>query len=263
MKTSLTSLLLWSLSLCSTALAKTCPIADTSIIAHTGTPVGKEEVVDGGLTLYVSKPGCKAPKVGVVYLTDVFGIQLAENKLLADSFARAGYLTVAPDLFNGTPAPSDLNDPSFNTTAFLAAHGPSVVEPLIAKAIAYLRAAGVEKVAATGYCYGGRYAFRSVGKDKGADVAFAAHPSLLEDGEILAIDGPASVAAAETDSLMPPARRAQIEALLANTTQPYQVSLYSGTSHGFGVRANVSDPEQKFGKESAFFQAVTWFEAWA
>lgn len=62
---------------------------------------------------------------------------------------------------------------------------------------------------------------------------------------------------------MPPARRAQIEALLANTSQPYQVSLYSGTQHGFGVRANVSDPEQKFGKESAFLQAVRWFEAWA
>jgi len=205
---------------------------------------------------------------------------------LADSFARAGYLTVAPDLFNGTPAPSDLNDPSFNTTAFLAAHGPEAVEPLIARAIAYLRAAGVQKVAATGYCYGGRYAFRSVARGKGADAAFAAHPSLLEDGEILAIAGPASVAAAgefvslllvmrlggslglknsdtETDSMMPPARRAQIEALLANTTQPYQVSLYSGTQHGFGVRANVSDPEQKFGKESAFFQAVRWFETWA
>jgi dienelactone hydrolase len=104
---------------------------------------------------------------------------------------------MAPDLFNGTPAPSDLNDPTFNTTAFLAAHGPDAVEPLIARAIAYLRAApGVERVAATGYCYGGRYAFRSVARGKGADAAFAAHPSLLEDAEILAINGPASVAAA-------------------------------------------------------------------
>jgi dienelactone hydrolase len=60
--------------------------------------------------------------------------------------------------------------------------------------------------------------------------------------------------------MMPHARRAQIEALLANTSVPYQVSLYSGTEHGFGVRANISDPEQKFGKESAFFQAVRWFD---
>lgn len=50
---------------------------------------------------------------------------------LADSFARAGFVTVAPDLFQGSPAPSDLNDPTFNTTAFLAAHGPDVTDPII------------------------------------------------------------------------------------------------------------------------------------
>jgi hypothetical protein len=64
------------------------------------------------------------------------------------------------------------------------------------------------------------------------------------------------------DSLNPPAKRAEIEALLHNTTQTYQVSLYSGTFHGFGVRVNVSDPVQKFGKESAFIQAVRWFDTW-
>lgn len=116
---------------------------------------------------------------------------------LADSFARAGYLTVAPDLFNGTPAPADLNDPSFNTTDFLSRHGPDVTDPIIAKAVTYLRSiSSVKKVAATGYCYGGRYAFRFVAPGRGVDVAFAAHPSLLEDGEILAVGGGVSVAAA-------------------------------------------------------------------
>jgi dienelactone hydrolase len=185
---------------------------------------------------------------------------------LADSFARAGYLVVAPDLFNGTPAPSDINVPSFNTTDFLAKHGPEVADPIIAKAITYLRSGpnAVSKIAATGYCYGGRYAFRVAAPGKGADVAFAAHPSLLEDEEILAAKGPASVAAAETDSLMPPARRAEIEALLGRRSGiPYQVALYSGTQHGFGVRANVSDAQQRFGKESAFFQAVRWLDTWA
>lgn len=58
---------------------------------------------------------------------------------------------------------------------------------------------------------------------------------------------------------MPAARRAQLEALLLNTTTPYQVSLYSGVSHGFGVRINASDPIQVFAKETAFLQAVRWF----
>lgn len=69
----------------------------------------------------------------------MFGVQLLENKLLvanhpvatkrfanvqtslaaslADSFAQAGYLTVMPDLFNGKPASSDIDNLSdFNTT---------------------------------------------------------------------------------------------------------------------------------------------------
>ncbi|ORY60990.1 dienelactone hydrolase [Pseudomassariella vexata] len=254
---------LWGLTLVASAAkcsAESCPVANTSIIAHDGTPVGTEEVHDG-VNLYIT--GEKSD-TAVLYLTDVFGIQLAQNKLLADSFGRAGFLTVAPDMFNGTPAPGDINVPGFNTTAFVNAHGPNVTDPIVATAIKYLReTVGVKKIAVTGYCFGGRYAFRFVAPGKGADVAFAAHPSLLTDDEILAIAGPASVAAAETDSAMPPERRHQIEALLLNTTLPYSVALYSGTSHGFGVRANVSDPEQKYGKESAFFDAVRWFTTWA
>ncbi|KAI0150487.1 dienelactone hydrolase [Xylariaceae sp. FL1272] len=234
---------------------------DVSIIAHSGDPVGREEV-HSGINLYITgQPSNKA----VVYLTNVFGIQELENKLLADSFGRAGYLVVAPDLFNGTPAPADIDTPSstFNTTAFLEDHGPEVTDPIIETTIDYLRMTrNVSRIATTGYCFGGRYAFRMLAAGKGIDVGFTAHPSLLEDGEIEAITGPVSVAAAEIDSMMPPERRAQVMALLLNTTQPYTMSLYGGTSHGFGVSANISDPRQKFGKEEAFLQAVKWFDTW-
>jgi dienelactone hydrolase len=62
---------------------------------------------------------------------------------------------------------------------------------------------------------------------------------------------------------MPPARRHEIESLLGTTKQPYSLALYSGTPHGFAVRANISDAQQKFGKEEAFVQAVRWFDSWA
>lgn len=263
--------LLASLLLAANVLASSC--VDSSIIAHNGTSIGKE-VVHQGITLYVTGPthgkhdrrkSGKTAKsdVAVLYLTDVFGIQLLENRLLADSFARAGYLTVAPDFFNGTPAPLDLNNPNFNTTAFLAAHGPSVADPITATAVDYIRnVLGIKRIAATGYCYGGRYSMRLAGSGA-AGAAFAAHPSAWEDGEVTAIQGPLSIAAAETDSMMLPARRASLEGLLMNSTQGTQLTLYSGTSHGFGVRANVSDPWQKFGKEEAFLQAVRWFDKWA
>lgn len=233
------------------------------------------------VTLYVTgEPSDKA----VLYLTDIFGIQLLQNRLLADSFGRAGYFVVAPDLFNGTPSTLDLNEMSpAQLDSFLAAVTPEETDALIATGVDYLRnVKNITKIATTGYCFGGRYAFRWLSGDKGLKVGFAAHPSNLQDSEINAITGAVGVAAAgaltsnsasiglrihsnrylDGDTMMPPERRSQIEALLLNTTQPYTLSLYGSVSHGFGVRANVSDPRQKFGKEQAFFQAVRWFDTW-
>ncbi|KAI1413288.1 alpha/beta-hydrolase [Hypoxylon sp. FL1857] len=238
-----------------------CPATGASIIAHSGDPVGKEQVYND-INMYVTG---NTSDTGVLYLTDVFGIQLLENKLLADSFGRAGYLTVAPDMFNGTPAAADINgQPGFDATDFLADHGPNVTDPILATAIEFMQTElGVKKVVATGYCFGGRYAFRLLAEGKGAAAGFAAHPSLLEDAEISAITGPASIAAADGDTMTPADRRSKIEALLLDTGIPYSLALYGGTQHGFGVRANISDPKQKFGKEEAFFQAIRWFNAWA
>lgn len=66
----------------------------------------------------------------------------------------------------------------------------------------YLRgAAGAgARVGITGYCFGGRYAFRLADASRAvhADVAFAAHPSRLQDNETAAVGVPISVAAAGT-----------------------------------------------------------------
>lgn len=120
-----------------------------------------------------------------------------------------------------------------------------------------------------GYCFGGRYSFRFADAARAvrADVAFAAHPSAWVDGEVAALGFPTAVAAADGDTLLPAPLRDELEALLLNNSNAitYQVALYSGVNvmHGFGVRANVSDPVQKFAKESAFLQAVRWFENFA
>jgi dienelactone hydrolase len=93
-------------------------------------------------------------------------------------------------------------------------------------------------------------------------VGFAAHPSLLSEDEISAITGPASIAAAEFDDLFTAEQRHQAEELLGASSQPFTMDLYGGTSHGFGPRANISNPEEKYGKEQAFVQAVNFFYAW-
>ncbi|KAJ3051244.1 hypothetical protein HK097_007762 [Rhizophlyctis rosea] len=249
-------------TIASATLATAHPGSAQDVIRHTGRSVGKESVING-VKHYISKP-FKKSTTAVIYLTDVFGLPLPENRLLVDSFARAGFFTIAPDLFQNKPAPADLNTPGFDVAGFLALHGPNVTDPIIAKTVQYVRKElGYKKVAVTGYCFGGRYSFRFLQKGKGVDVGFAAHPSLLEDGEVKAVTKPVSIAAADHDDLLPLDRLTQLEGILKNTTLPWTVSVYGGTSHGFGVRANVTDPRQKFGKEEAFFQAVRFFQSWA
>jgi dienelactone hydrolase len=159
--------------------------------------IGGKGLILGLVTLYVTgTPSDKA----VLYLTDVYGIQLLENRLLADSFGRAGYFVVAPDLFNGTPSTLDLNEMSpTQLKTFLAAATPEETDALIATGVDYLKnVKKITKIATTGYCFGGRYAFRWLAPEKGLTVGFAAHPSNLQDAEISAIKGAAGVAAAGT-----------------------------------------------------------------
>lgn len=55
-------------------------------------------------------------------------------------------------------------------------------------------------------------------------------------------------------------QRHESEAILKKVGQPYQLALYGGVEHGFAVRVDLSDKKKKFAKESAYFQAIRWFD---
>ncbi|KAK8091516.1 alpha/beta-hydrolase [Apiospora hydei] len=238
-------------STCCKADTKQCPVTNLSALRETGEPIGKTTVFENVTMYYTGQEDKCRQDTAVLFLTDIYGLASPEDLRLADSFGRAGYFTVAPDLFNGAPSPLDMNAPGFNQTQFLAAHGPDVTDPIVAKGIRYLREVrGYPRVAVTGYCFGGRYALRFAGASgavQGVDAAFAAHPAMWTDAEIAAITLPAS----------------EMENLFDNLTTPWQIDLYSGAMHGFAVRGNLSDPQMRFAKETAFIQAVRWFQFWA
>jgi dienelactone hydrolase len=281
---------------------KSCPVADVSILAHDGIPVGYEKVYDGRQSIqkldrsdpwltsaylvnfYISEPKGKKHDTVILLLTDVLGIQYLKNKLsvfriwvgfilnyltqcrIIDSFARAGYLTVAPDMFEGKPAPADYDVPeeNFKVLDFVNAHGPEVTDPKMTKAMGFIKdKLKVKTVATVGYCFGGRYAFRLAAPGKGSSAVYAAHPTLLMDDDIAANSAPASIAAPDRDYLTSAERYQRIQEGLTQTGVSYELAMYGGTYHGFGVHPNMSDPKQVYGKEQAFFQAVRWLDNWA
>jgi dienelactone hydrolase len=92
------------------------------------------------------------------------------------------------------------------------------------------------------------------------DAGYTAHPSFVDAEELKDIKGPLAISAAETDSIFPTEKRHETEKILLELKQPYQINLYSGTEHGFAVRCDPEDRTAMYAKESAFLQAVQWFE---
>ncbi|KGO72034.1 Dienelactone hydrolase [Penicillium expansum] len=226
---------------------------------HEGTPVGEIKNING-IDTYIAYPkDNKTPEKAIVFLADIFGIYI-NAQLLADEFANNGYLTIIPDLFQGDQISlSDMQSGKANLGAWLPHHQASNVEPVVESTIKYARETlGVKKIGAVGYCFGGKYVCRNL-KPGQIDVGFTAHPSFVTHEELGAIKGPLSVAAAEVDSIFTTQLRHESEDVLIKTALPWQINLFSGVSHGFAVRADLSDPKQKWAKEQAFCQAIAWF----
>ncbi|RFU73202.1 dienelactone hydrolase [Trichoderma arundinaceum] len=231
-------------------------------VRHKGEPAGQNIKV-GKYQAYIAVPDKSKihEEAAILYIPDVIGIW-QNSKLIADQFAVNGYLTLIIDVFNGDPLPLNLhlNGPEgFTIVAEWLSKGSTgnnphtneYVDPIVELAIKYLREEkGIKKLGAVGYCFGAKV------------VGFFAHPSFVEEEELAGFKGPLSIAAADNDIVFPADKRHVSEKILAAGGQPYQISLYSHVTHGFSVRCDISKKVQRYAKEQAFIQAVTWFDTW-
>ncbi|KAF6742995.1 dienelactone hydrolase endo-1,3,1,4-beta-D-glucanase [Ephemerocybe angulata] len=237
---------------------------------HEGIPQGKVEEI-GGINTYVAIPTeDDYPKDTVIlFLTDVFGLELVNNKLLADDFARNGWKVVVPDLFNGDPVPKDAHNPgaAYDVMKWLhSGHTPADVRPIIDKVVAALKEEGVTKFLVTGYCFGARFVF-DLAFDKVIDVAVVSHPSLLElpqdlEKYLTTAEAPLLINSASNDRRLNLEHQANADRILGNGNfaPGYKREHFEGCDHGFAVRGDLTNPQVKAGKEGAFRATVTWFK---
>ena len=182
---------------------------------------------------------------------------------VADQFAANGYFVVMPDLFQGHPVP--LNRPeSYDLMAWLKgppSHLQDSVDPIVAKVFNAMRTIfGCKNIGGVGYCFGAKYVVRNL-KAGYLNVGYICTPSLVEADELRGITGPLSIAAAEKDTVFPQEKRIESENILRNELSvPYQMNLYGHVEHGFGCKADIKIPENRFAKEQAFLQAIFWFD---
>ncbi|KAJ7173459.1 dienelactone hydrolase endo-1,3,1,4-beta-D-glucanase [Mycena filopes] len=235
-------------------------------VTHEGTPQGKIETI-GGIESYVATPTVDYPKDKVVLLlTDVFGLALTNNKLLADDYAENGFKTIVPDILLGDPVPTDAFNPGVNFDIgkwFAKGHSQVETRPVLDKVIAALKAEGVTTFAAVGYCFGGRYVF-DLAIENITVASAVAHPSLLQipadlEKYVATSKAPLLINSCTVDTQFPLEAQAKADEVFANFAPGYKREYFEGLTHGFAVRGDLSDPKVKAGKEDAFKATVEWF----
>ncbi|KAH7163354.1 dienelactone hydrolase [Dactylonectria estremocensis] len=236
-------------------------------VHHEGTSTGQTIKV-GRHDAYLATPSPQNARqnAGILYVPDVLGIW-DNSKLLADEFAASGYTTLIIDLFNGDAIEvntlEEINLPDWvqNGRNEAGGHTTKEIDPIVREALRYMKTElAIEHIGAVGYCFGAKYVLRHY--QSGIKVGFIAHPSFVEEAELAAITGPLSIAAAETDTLFPAEQRRRSEEILKENGSLYQINLFSGVTHGFAVRCDLSKKQERFAKEQAFLQAIAFFNTW-
>ncbi|KAL3231751.1 hypothetical protein RNJ44_00286 [Nakaseomyces bracarensis] len=223
---------------------------------HEGTPKGTHKDIFG-VDSYIS--GGSSDRV-IVILTDVFGNRLNNILVTADQMAAKGYQVYIPDILFKDPVVSLDGSTDFN--AWLAAHPADKVQSLVTKYLTDLKKELSPKfVGVIGYCYGAKFAVQQINKTSPlADCCAIAHPSFVSMDELAAIDKPLLISAAEEDPIFPAELRHQSEDKLKEIKARYQLDLFSGVSHGFAARGDISDPVVKYAKEKALLDQLHWFD---
>ncbi|MFG1297426.1 dienelactone hydrolase family protein [Xanthobacter variabilis] len=181
---------------------------------------------DESFSAYRADPA-GSPKGAVIVLHDVFGVDDHIRKI-ADDLAAAGYVAIAPALFDKVKADTTLSPAQENDGRALAAQvGTDWSLSAIQAAVDAATAAG--KVAVVGYSWGGYLAYHCANRVKGVACAIGYYADGVLDGSREKRRVPTLLHFAEKDALLPEGDIDQFRAARPDVS----TYLYPGTAHGF------------------------------
>ena len=227
-------------------------------VIHTGTPTGSIKTISN-LTCYVTSNYTPNAKKFLFIFTDIFGLDLVNTKLVADTFAeKLDYPVIIMDILN-----NDIYVLGTDFDAWVANHPPELTTKICADFFKQFKIdhPNTEFLSGIGYCFGAKYLSHYLtSANPLLDVGAFAHPSFVSDDELKAISKPLIISCAETDKIFPKDLRSKTEEILQNNKVHYQLDLYSHTTHGFAVRGDMNDPLVKYAAEKALIDQVYWFK---
>jgi len=181
---------------------------------------------------------------GLLLLQEIFGVN-DHIQGVAEQFALAGFVVLAPDLFWRQQPHVELGYEGAERARALTlmqAMQPAATLADLQASVAALRArpeVGARRVGALGYCMGGRLAWLAASRC-GVDAAVAYYGGGIQNQLELAatITGPVQLHYGERDDHIPPDAVESVRAVLAG--KPAEVHVYPGAQHGFNCWARAS-----------------------
>ena len=177
---------------------------------------------------YLTKPE-SGEGPGVVVIQEWWGL-VGHIKTVADRFASAGYVALAPDMYHGeaTQSPDDAGK-------LMMALNIDGAEKDLRGAVDYVASASTgEKIGLIGFCMGGQLALFAASKNDriGACVDFyGIHPNVQPD--YAQIKAPVLGLFAENDGYVNPAVVKEIEGKLKAADVSTDFHIYPGVDHAF------------------------------
>lgn len=258
-------------------------------------PTGITQIVYGLPTYIAQPPPSQRAKGVVVIVPDAFGWEFVNNRILADTYAQAGFRVYLPDFMLGVPVPlyflsSMERLTSFSSISdvitkpldlFWAIRGiapfmwynlPAYSHPRVVQFLEKLRASPLNddqslKIVTAGFCWGGKHVIMLTHKHEAhlTDGVFTAHPSALTlPQDIENVRKSLSIAVGTKDSWLDPKQTKMVAETLKRLEKEVpdmqsEVVTYDGADHGFSVRIDIKNAKQFEQAQEAEKQAIDWF----
>ncbi|QIX01978.1 hypothetical protein AMS68_007495 [Peltaster fructicola] len=238
---------------------------------HSGTALGRFEKVDNIETYISEPPAGKANGNIILYYADVYGM-FTNGLLIMDEMAKAGYLVLGLDYFQGDPVylyRTDAKTPveGFDFNAFLKKHGDFAAAhvPGWIDAVKHKYGKPSTRYACVGYCFGAPYVCDSLApgpnnSPPACQVGAFAHPAFLKEEHFRKLEKPLLLSCAETDFTFGTESRNKAVDVLIERKATYHVQLFSGVEHGFALRCDLSVPYERWAKEQSLAGIIAWFD---
>ncbi|SFH98301.1 carboxymethylenebutenolidase [Collimonas sp. OK307] len=247
--------------------------AQTMIKTDTvGLTAGPLEVQANGLSvpIYRAQPEGKTNLPVVLVISEIFGVHehIAD---IARRFAKLGYLAIAPDLFKRQGNPAAFASIAELQAAVISKVPDDQVLGDIDACVAWAKENGgnVDKLAITGFCWGGRITWLYAAHNPKVKAAAAWYGRLVGDKNELTPKQPVDIAATlkvpvlglygGKDDGIPQDTLAQMKAALAKGSSKCEFVVYPNSGHAFNADYRPSYVEAD--ARDGWKRTLAWFKA--